>query len=382
MDEDKKRKLLRNLARVPNITHLLQTCEDRPFCDFKETCNYLCNNSMVMDKVNSSIPSTYAMLNTTIGKPEEPDLEDMMNRVHLMIQEKSPVQVYQALRSPTMRESFNIPTLLWKELEPTLKERIIEIRDAIRKRKENIPKEPERKDKSRQNSLPPQYANKTSMDYVANLCSLMTIHEDDEDTDDDMMYVGFCTTALGCRAHLEYANSCSSLDKMYAISDGGADACVVGANAYIASETGRCAHLIGYNPVITKSSRIPIVTAYLKVTASGGIPVLLQRNEAVFNAGSPVTLLSEYQNRDYGYIVGYVARKYRTCYNTYGIQRIILNDTIDTPFVDRGGLMDFEFPPIEDNDIDVENSKYDIFELVSSQKWMPSRFCADVNRSF
>ncbi len=72
----------------------------------------------------------------------------------------------------------------------------MEIKDGIRKRKKNIPKEPESKDKSRQNSLSPQYANKTTMDLVTNLYSQITTHEDDEDTDDDMMYLGFCTTTL------------------------------------------------------------------------------------------------------------------------------------------------------------------------------------------
>ena len=81
--------------------------------------------------------------------------------------------------------------------------------------------------------------------------------------------------------------------KIYAFSDGGADACVVGTNAYIAGETGRYAHLIGYDPATTKSHRIPIVTAYLKVKAHNGVPVLLKINEAAYNAGSPITLLSE-----------------------------------------------------------------------------------------
>ncbi len=76
--------LLRNLARVPNITHLLQTCEDRLYCDFEEACNYLCNNCMVMDKLNSSTARAYAMMNTTLDKPKEPDLEDLMERAHLM----------------------------------------------------------------------------------------------------------------------------------------------------------------------------------------------------------------------------------------------------------------------------------------------------------
>ncbi len=65
-----------------------------------------------MDKVNSSTPISYAMKNNTLENPEEPGLEDIMERVHSMMKETSPVQVYQALQSPTMRESLNIPTSL------------------------------------------------------------------------------------------------------------------------------------------------------------------------------------------------------------------------------------------------------------------------------
>ena len=190
---------------------------------------------------------------------------------------------------------MNIPNALWKKLEPKLKERIMEIRDEIRKKKEHNKKEKEK-------PLPPQYAHQTTMDLVANLCSNLTLNESDEDTDEDMIIQGFCTTTVEYRAHLEYANSYSSSSKIYAISDGGADACVVGTNAYIAGETGRYAHLVGYDPATTKSHQIPIVTAYLKVKAQNDIPILLRINEAAYNAGSPITLLSEYQIRENGYI--------------------------------------------------------------------------------
>ena len=202
----------------------------------------------------------------------------------------------------------------------------------------------------------------------------MQMDEEEDDTDDDVLFQTFCSSTIEYRAHLEYANSYSSSSKIYAISDGGADACVVGTNAYIANETGRYAHLIGYDPATTKSHRIPIVTAYLKVRAHNGIPVLLKINEAAYNADSPITLLSEYQIREHGYIVDSVATKHKTSLNTYGTQRIVLNDVLHLPFEDRGGLMGLEILPIEDGDIDEVDPKYDIFELTDSKKWIPARF--------
>ncbi len=97
-------------------------------------------------------------------------------------------------------------------------------------------------------------------------------------------------------------------------------------------------------------------------------------NEAAYNTGSPITLLSEYQIRENEYIVDSVATKHRTSLDTYGTQRIILNEVICIPFEDRGGLMGCKILPIEDGDVDKVDPKYDIIELTSSQKWIPAQF--------
>ena len=294
--------LLRNLMRVPNIAHLLQTCEDSVSWTFEEACNYIRCNSMIMDKVMSTVPKTASMLNTMVDNKEEHNHEDIIKKIQMMIEETSPVLVYQALRSPTMRESMNIPTAIWKELEPELREKVIEIRNSIRRKEAQKKEEQKKNDKPRPSSLPPQYANSTPMDIVTHLCAQMAPDDNYEDNEDDVLRHGFCVTTneSKCRAHLEDASTKSAPGKVYAISDGGADACVVGAHAYIASETGRYVNLIGYDPSTTKSMRVPIVTAYLKTKGSNGRNVILKINQAVYNAGSPVTLLSEYQIREYG----------------------------------------------------------------------------------
>ncbi len=63
-------------------------------------------------------------------------------------------------------------------------------------------------------ALPSQYAKKTSMDLVANLCSRLTLNDSDEETDNDMVTQAFNTTTVEYRAHLEYADSCSSTPKV------------------------------------------------------------------------------------------------------------------------------------------------------------------------
>ena len=157
---------------------------------------------MVMDKVIATTPRPVTMLNTTLDDPEEPCHEDTIQKIQMMIQETSPVQVYQALQSPTIRESLNIPTALWKVLEPKMKERIMELRSEIRKKKE----QEKNMTQARQNSfpLPSQYANKTSMQLVANSCSQLTQNDSEGDTDDDILTQSYCATTCEDEVQVEY----------------------------------------------------------------------------------------------------------------------------------------------------------------------------------
>ena len=100
-------------------------------------------------------------------------------------------------------------------------------------------------------------------------------------------------------------------NRIYAISDGGADSCILGRNAKVLSCTGRYANLVGYDPESTRKDRVPIVTALLKARSSSRdkTPVLLKVHEAPYNKNSPITLLSEYQARDHGLIIDSIAKK-------------------------------------------------------------------------
>ena len=71
-------------------------------------------------------------------------------------------------------------------------------------------------------------------------------------------------------------------DKTYAISDGGADSCILGKMAKVIDYTGRHVNLVGYDQKTTKTDIVLIVTALIKTRSStiGQIPVLLKVNEA------------------------------------------------------------------------------------------------------
>ena len=142
------------------------------------------------------------------------------------------------------------------------------------------------------------------------------------------------------------------------------------------SYTGRYAHLVGYDPATTKSGKIPIVSADIKVMAFNNIPVLLRIHETPYNEGSPITLLSEYQIREHRLILDSVASKHKTGPKSYGTQRFHVNEHVHIPFVDRGGLMGCEAMPYEDGN----DEKYDIIEITHSDKWVPARFKQKKNK--
>ena len=132
--------------------------------------------------------------------------------------------------------------------------------------------------------------------------------------------------------------------------------------------------LVGYDPMKTRSKRIPIVSAYIKVRAHNQIPIILKINEAPYYENNPITLLSEYQIQEHGYLIDSVATKHLKSENEYGTQQLTLSRLLHVPFEDRGGIMGFEILPITDQDMHNGEPIYDVFEITSSQIWKPARY--------
>src|SRR6476620_3322109 len=242
--------------------------------------------------------------------------------------------------------------------------------------------------------LPDQYPSRKNQESLVNLCSSlaeMGFDEDSDSTDDEALtshvymaktfrpeFIPCAETSdanepvLQVRAHLEYGNRQWYPNKVYAISDGGADSCIVGKYAKVLSYTGRYANLQGYDPKNTITKNVPIVTSLIKVRSSstGGYPVLLKIYECPMNGDSPITLLSEYQIREYGLVIDSVAKKHKSSHGKQGTQRFEINSWVHIDFEDRGGLMGFEILPIEDGDED----KYETFTITSPERWNPHKF--------
>lgn len=169
--------------------------------------------------------------------------------------------------------------------------------------------------------------------------------------------------------NVEYENKFINLSHTprvsYAICDSGANSCVVGKIAKVESFTLRTANLAGYDPQTTKTSGLPIVTALLKTMSAENVPMLLQVHEAVYNQNSSITLLSEYQLREYGIVVDSVASKHFTTDGKKGTQALYATSKVNCTLLDRGGLMGIKLYPVEDGDED----EYKVYTITADQLW-------------
>ena len=138
---------------------------------------------------------------------------------------------------------------------------------------------------------------------------------DDDDTRMSAMVVS-SDNQIEVQANLEYEKQLIYLVHFprisYAICDSGADSYVVGKIAKIESVIMKTANLVGYNPQTTNSSNLPVVTVLLKAVSAENVSVLLCVHEAVYNQNSTITLLSEYQVREYAIVVNSIASKHLT----------------------------------------------------------------------
>ena len=127
----------------------------------------------------------------------------------------------------------------------------------------------------------------------------------------------------------------------YSISDGGADLCVLGKDAHIINKTGHHARLVGYDDKNTRSRRVPIVSAYIKTINNIGEYILLLIHEAAHLEHSSITLLSEFQLRQYGLVIDSVSTTHVLSTNPflYGTQRIYLPNKMEIDMSNREGIM-------------------------------------------
>lgn len=146
------------------------------------------------------------------------------------------------------------------------------------------------------------------------------------------------------QAHFECFDNNLYNDKIYAISVGGVDFCILGMNAKVMFYTERYANLVGYDPKSTRKHKIPIVRASIKARSSiSNILLLLKTNEAPYKEKSSITLVSEYKVKEYGLVIDSDARKHFSAPNVWGKQLFQVPEKVSIDFEDRGDSWDLGF---------------------------------------
>ena len=366
------------------MKHLIQSCKDRDL-SYQKAATYLRIHGAEIDEEDQEPRKM-----NQVEKEEESFLsyEESRGVYVTMAEEQGPRKAFKVLRDyPKLRESLKIHPKIWKRLSEEIQSKIRAVRDQI-----EAAEGTEQPKQYNSKVLPPQYGlNRNAKnivkekDDVDRLAAVLqsynlendTMSDDDSSSDDDTRMSAMVNRVeyeIEVQANAEYEkrfiNFSHSPRLSYAICDSGADSCVVGKLAKIESITMRTANLVGYDLQTTKSSSLPIVTALLKTLSAENVPLLLRVNEAVYNQNSTITLLSEYQIREYGIVVDSVALKHLTTDKRRGTQTLYASDVVKCPLIDRGGLMGLKLYPYEEGDED----KYEIFNITSDEPWKPRSY--------
>ena len=90
-----------------------------------------------MDRTLKKINSRSSkMLNTIQIDLEALPMEQVCNMVEKLTTEMPFSRVYATLNSSAMRSSLHIPNEIWQELEPHMKEKLLEIKTRLKKKKQ------------------------------------------------------------------------------------------------------------------------------------------------------------------------------------------------------------------------------------------------------
>ena len=330
----KKRKLLiTNIRRTPRVAHLAQRCKNSDM-SYEMTADYLIQNAIILE--HDSTAHTPKPIITAVTEEAVEHAMDVTKDTKALEREDAQSESSNSIEvgvMPTQRPNVTVND-------------IKKVNDPV--------------------TDPAVLLHSIS-------ASLPDVADAGENNDVRRMYTAISSsdapeTPLSVQAHLNYA---TPFTRNYAILDSGADSCCLGKHCHPVSYTGRHAILVGYNHNQTRSGKVPIVTAYIKVMSQMNTPVVLRVHEAPYIQDSCVTLISEYQCRENGIIIDSVSKRHETAYGTFGTQRMILSDHVYVPFFDRGGVLGYEILPWKEGDEYV----YDVYNITRDTPWKPHQFC-------
>jgi hypothetical protein len=188
--------------------------------------------------------------------------------------------VYAVFKNDPSRLNLSIPTALWMKLDENIKKQIVRIRLEIRESKESKGKSTEKTTIGKQYpslAKPEQDVRQTmaALSYIRE-CAVSDLFDDDDslgdmDINDDiflenMRHIKMVsvhgefwneTDTIDIQANFRVAYKCVQGGKLYAISDGGADSCILGGSAHMINLAKCFARLVGYDPDTTQLAKGP-----------------------------------------------------------------------------------------------------------------------------
>jgi len=216
-----------------------------------------------------------------------------------------------------------------------------------------------------------------SDDRKATMVSTSAAYGKDADTGivTDDAPVGHVVRPHATPAQLHALLSTMAAEDTIAVSDAGADTCVLGDGWTVISSTHRKANLVGFDARSARKNGLDVVSACAIVESAEGDDILLIAHESVSNPGSRITLLSEFQIRSFGSVIDSVHRGHRADWNgRLGTQSFQPTEDLMIPLVLRGALMTFKLrAPTE-----AEMETMEPVPITSEHPWRPSLHRDDV----
>ena len=120
---------------------MIQKCRDEDTMSYNACAAYLRKNAILIDHTTRMKPPKRLMHvsdhydqydSDKVDKSTTMSMEDVTKLFHSMIQESGVKNTYQMFKSKTFCKNLNIPQSIWNELEPSIKDQIMEIKKRLR----------------------------------------------------------------------------------------------------------------------------------------------------------------------------------------------------------------------------------------------------------
>lgn len=130
-DDRKKRLLLTNVKPAAGIEHLIQKCRDKKYMTFNASAAYLRQNAILIDHNNQNKQPSRLM---HVGHEEELSMTlDRAGHIFTTMAEENGLEfTYKVFNTRSLRENLSIPPNIWNKLEPSIREKINEIRNKLK----------------------------------------------------------------------------------------------------------------------------------------------------------------------------------------------------------------------------------------------------------